>query len=180
MPTRLPRFGLLFSVVLVASGCALFRPPKADIDVTQLQAAFPAVEAIGAIVYMDEGGDPACEYFEYERGAFTSNPADEFCRVFERIDEPGQDGPPPVAFDEQARADLKTLLAAFKNTGAGLRYMNVALDADGSVESESTFAFDRCVYYRYHPGWADLPQDTPGEEVWAGVNGDWYQNDNCP
>jgi hypothetical protein len=126
------------------------------------------------------GGDPACEYFEYERGAFTSNPADEDCRVFERNDEPGIRGPAPVAFDDQARADLKAMLAAFDSTGAPLNYMNVVLTEEGSMGPGSGFAFDRCVYYKYRPGWAVLPEDIEGEQVSTGIDRDWYQTDSCP
>lgn len=163
----------------------MLRPPKADVDVTQVQAAFPVVEGFGAVAYMDDpavqGGDPACEYFEYARGAFTSNPADEFCMVlnFEEAGEPLW-GPAPVAFDDQARADLKAMLAAFASKGAPLRYLNVVLTQDGSMGPDSNFAFDRCVSYRYQPGWIVLPEDTPGEEVSTGIDPDWYRTDNCP
>ena len=174
-------------VVLVVSGCSLLRAPKADVDVSRVQAAFPAVEQLGAVVYMDdpavEGEDRGCEYFEYQRGAYASDPDDEFCRVFDYDDRHpggGPEGPVPGAFDDQARADVTAMLAAFDSVATPVRYMNVVLTADGSIGPDSNFAFDRCVYYWYQPSWKSLPDDFKGKEVSTGINADWYKTDNCP
>lgn len=182
-----PQPVLALLVVLGLSGCSLFRAPKAEVDVVQVQAAFSAVEQLGAVVYMhnpaDEGGDPACDYFEYARGAYTSTPGDEFCRVFDYDDRQpggGLEGPVPVAFDDQARADLASMLAAFDGVAAPLSYMNVVLAANGSIGPDSGFTFDRCVYYWYQPNWSVLPDDFQGKEVSTGINTDWYKTDSCP
>lgn len=187
MPRSHERRLLPLLVVVVVSGCALIRAPKASVDVTAVAAAFPTIESLGAVVYMHEdgsdSGDPECEYFEYGRGAFTSNPADEFCRVFDFDDRHpggGLEGPVPVAFDDQARADLGELLASFDGVGAPLDYMNLVLAPDGSVGADSGFMFDRCVSYWYQSGWAKLPEDIEGESVSSGLNADWYKTDNCP
>jgi hypothetical protein len=187
MPAPHGRRVLALLVVLLLSSCALFRAPKATVEVEAVAAAFPTIERLEAVVYMHEGGsdsdDPECEYFEYGRGAFTSNPADEFCRVFDFDDRHpggGMEGPVPVAFDDQARAHLAELLASFDGVGAPLDYMNLVLAPDGSVGADSGFSFDRCVSYWYQPGWTTLPEDIEGDSVSSGMNADWYKTDSCP
>ncbi len=172
--------------MLIVAGCAFFRMPKATVNVADVAAAFPTIERLSAVVYMlDAGGDdePDCEYFEYGRGAFTSNPDDEFCRVFDFGDRHpggGHEGPVPIAFDAEARTDLAALKHAFEGVGAPLNSMNAVLAVDGSVASDSGFAFDRCVTYWYHPGWTALPDDISGDSVSRGINADWYKTDGCP
>ena len=177
----------MLPLAAVLSGCALSGAPKASVDLAAVQAAFPTIERLGAVVYMHDGasdqGDPECEYFEYGRGAFSSNPAAEFCRVFDFDDRHpggGSAGQVPVAFDDQARADLIELLASFDGVGTPLAYMNLMLAADGSVTGDSGFRFDRCVSYWYQPGWSSLPEDLPGDSVSSGIDADWYKTDSCP
>ena len=176
---------LVFALLIVA-GCAFFRTPKATVNVADVAAAFPTLERLSAVVYMLDAGsgeEPGCEYFQYGRGAFTSNPDDEFCRVFDfdnRHPGGGDEGPVPIAFDAEARRDLAALKRAFEGVGAPLDYMNAVLAADGSVASDSGFAFDRCVTYWYHPGWTVLPEDIAGDSVSTGINADWYKTDGCP
>ena len=133
----------------------------------------------------NNGREPEdCVYFEYARGSFTSKPEDEWCRVFDLLDERrpggGPEGPVPVAFDDQARADMHAVLAAFDGVGTPLDYMNVVMDADGSIGPDSGFSFDRCVAYWYDPGWRRLPEDIPGESVSEGIDLNWYRTDHCP
>ncbi len=167
------------------SGCALFHAPKANVSVADVTAAFPTVERLGAVVYMFEAGQDGeadCEYFEYRQGAFTSKPHDEFCRVFDvdnRHPGGGSEGPVPVPFDDQARADLADFKKAFEGVGAPMDYMNGVLAADGSVGPDSGFAFDRCVTYWYQPGWTALPDDDP-DAVSTGIDANWYKSDGCP
>lgn len=186
-PLQRARSLVLFVITAVAvAGCASFATPKANVSVSDVGDAFPTIERLSAVVYMleaDGDGEPNCEYFEYGRGAFTSKPADEFCRVFdfdERHPGGGDEGPVPVAFDDKAQADLADLKQAFAGAGAPLDYMNLVLAADGSVGPDSGFAFDRCVAYWYQPGWDALPEDDPGESISSGINEDWYETDSCP
>jgi hypothetical protein len=178
-----PRISLLV-IVLVVAGCVLFSPPKAKVAVADIAAAFPEVDRLGAVVYMYEAGsdgEPDCEYFEYRRGAFTSKPEDRLCRVFDfdgRHTGGGDEGPIPVAFDEEAHADLVAFKRALDRVGAALVYMNAVLAADGSVGPDSGFKFDRCVAYWYQPGWTSLPEDIPGD-ISSGINEDWYNTDGC-
>jgi hypothetical protein len=127
-------------------------------------------------------GEPDCEYFEYSRGAFTSKPEDEFCRVFDfdnRHPGGGDEGPMPVVFDDEARADLADLKKAFDGVGAPLDYMNLVFDANGSVGPDSGFEFDRCVAFWYQPGWTALPDDIAGDFVSMAIDEDWYKTDAC-
>lgn len=168
------------------TGCALVAPAKADVDVAHIAAAFPTIERLSAVVYMHDPGndsDADCEYFEYGRGAFTSKPEDEFCRVFDyegRHEGGGDEGPVPVPFDDQALADLATLKSALAEDGLALDYMNVVLAPDGSVAGDSNFWFDRCVTYWYQPGWTTLPEDDPGKLVSTAIDSNWYKEDGCP
>jgi hypothetical protein len=177
------RFGavLLLTALL---GCALIGPKKADVDVAHVAAAFETIERLGAVAYMvqpeNEGED--CVYFQYKRGAFTSLPQDEFCRVFDfdnRQPGGGSEGPIPIAFDDAAKGDLAELKAALGGVGAPLDYMNLVLRADGSVGRDSGFAFDRCVMYWYEPGWTSLPEDIDEETVTTAIDSDWYEVDSC-
>jgi hypothetical protein len=183
--SRRARLVLLVAAGVALSGCTLFGPPaKATVPVAAMRAAFPTIERLAAVVYShDPAGDAVaeCEYFEYGRGAFTSDPADGSCRVFDPDDRHpggGAEGPVPVAFDDQARADLADLKRAFDGAGAPLDYMNLVLEADGSVGPDSTFAFDPCVTYVYQPGWSTLPSDE--DAVSTGIDADWYKTDGCP
>ena len=72
------------------------------------------------------------------------------------------------------------MLAAFDRVGTPLRYLNVVLTQEGLMGPDSGFAFDRCVYYSYQPGWTALPEDIPDEQVSTGIDGDWYRTDACP
>jgi hypothetical protein len=176
----------LLVVALVFSGCAMFRTPKATLSVDDIAVAFLTIQRLSAVVYSrdaSEDGEADCEYFQYGRGAFTSKPEDEFCRVFDFADRQpggGDEGPAPVAFDAQARTDLAEFLAALKSVGAPLNYMNLVPTADGSVGPDSNFAFDRCVSYVYQPGWTALPEDLSDDAVSSGINADWYKVDSCP
>jgi hypothetical protein len=172
---------------LALSGCTLLgSPAKATISPADLKAAFPTIERLASVVYShDPEGDAVaeCEYFEYGRGAFTSDPANASCRVFDPEDRHpggGAEGPVPVAFDDQARADLADLKRTFEGADAPLDYMNLVLGADGSVGPDSTFAFDPCVTYVYQPGWSTLPGDEDGDTVSTGIDADWYKTDSCP
>lgn len=163
-------------------GCAFFSPPKAQVDVRDIEAAFPTMQRLAVGVYwlMAGGEEDECEYFQYSRGAFTSRPDD--CRVFDYDDRQpggGAEGPVPDPFDEQARFDVADMLAAFEGVGAPLDYINVVVQADGSVGPDSNFSFDRCVMYVYDPGWTTLPEADP-DSIAAGVNTDWYSIDDCP
>jgi hypothetical protein len=177
---------LLMVIALVISGCALFRTPKATVSVDDITLAFPTIQRLSAVVYSNEAGQDGaadCEYFEYGRGAFTSKPEDEFCRVFDfanRQPGGGSEGPAPAAFDAQARADLAEFLAAFKPVGVPLDYVNLVPTANGSIGPDTNLAFDRCVSYVYQPGWTTLPEDTPGDSVSSGIDKNWYKADGCP
>src|SRR6476660_8252328 len=90
MPTTLTGRMLLLVAAAAAmcglAGCALLRTPKADVSVDAVATAYSTVQRLGALVYMFEAaqdGEANCEYFEYQRGAFTSKPQDEVCRVFD-------------------------------------------------------------------------------------------------
>ena len=158
---------VLGAAALAVSGCVLLDAPKASVSVEDIGAAFPTVQRLQAVVYMRDAGEVGeadCEYFEYKRGAFTSKPDDEFCRVFDfegRQPGGGDEGPVPVAFDDTARSDLEALKEAFHGVSAPLDYMNLVLAADGAVGPDSGFRFDRCVAYWYQPGWTVLPEDDP-------------------
>jgi hypothetical protein len=180
------RRGVVFLAALLASGCVLLAPSKASVKVSDIESVFPTIEQLSAVVYMHEPGiDGAadCEYLEYERGAFTSNAADEFCRVFDFDNRhPGgsSEGPAPVTFDAQALTDLAELKKAFDRVSIPLDYMNVVLNPDGHVGPDSGFSPDRCVTYWYQPDWANLPEDITGDSISIGINADWYKTDWCP
>jgi hypothetical protein len=173
------------AAAVTLAGCAFLRAAKADVAVTDVEAAFPTVERLGAVVYMVEAGQdggPDCEYFEYQRGAFTSTPEDEFCRVFDfdsRHPGGGHEGPVPTPLDDQAHADLADFKNAFDDVGSPIDYMNAVLAPDGSVGPDTGFNFDRCVAYWYEPGWTSLPDDDP-DSVSTGIDANWYKTDNCP
>jgi hypothetical protein len=183
---RANRAALLMVVALVFSGCAVFRTPKVTVSVDDIAMAFPTIQRLSAVVYLHEAGQDGaadCEYFEYGRGAFTSKPEDEFCRVFDFADRQpggGSEGPAPAAFDAQAQADLAEFLAAFEAVGARLDYMNLVPAENGSVGPDTNFAFDRCVSYVYQPGWTTLSEDVSGDSISSGIDRDWYKTDGCP
>ena len=187
-PTLTGRMFLLVAMaaaMFAIAGCAFLRTPKANVAVGDIATAFPTVQRLGAVVYMFEAGQDGeadCEYFEYQRGAFTSKPQDEFCRVFDFDDRHpggGNEGPVPVPLDDQARADLVDFKKAFEGVGASIDYMNAVLASDGSVGPDSGFDFDRCVAYWYDPGWTALPNDDP-DSVSTGIDANWYKTDSCP
>jgi hypothetical protein len=185
------RPGLIQSLVpivlatLAIAGCALSVRPSADVVVANIATAFPAIERLSAVIYLNEegsDGEPGCEYFVYVRGAFTSKPTDQFCRVFDFDDRQpggGDAGPSPVEFDDLARADLADLKVAFERVGAPLKYLNLVIAPNGSVGPDSVFDFDGCIVYWYRPGWTVLPVDESGDSVSTGIDEDWYETDNC-
>ena len=171
------RCGLLAIAALVVAGCAV----KANVSVADLESLFPVLERHAAYVYMLDDGNPetACEYFEYRRGAFNSDPADEFCRVFRFHPGGGDKGPVPVAFDDEARKDLADLKREFDRVGVPIDYINVVFDVDGSVASRSQFSADGCVEYWYEPGGTTLPDDAP-KAITTVIDDEWYKIDHCP
>jgi hypothetical protein len=177
---------LVVVAALVFAGCGLFRPSKSTVSVDDIALAFPTIQRFSAVAYSHEAGQDGeadCQYFQYGRGAFSSKPEDEFCRIYDfdnRQPGGGPEGPVPVAFDARPRTDLAELLTVFKSVGAPLDYMNVAPTSDGSVGPDSYFDFDRCVTYVYQPGWTTLPEDDPGRYVSTGINVDWFKTDLCP
>ncbi len=165
------RVALLTLAALSVAAC--LGPTKIRVSVADFASLFPIVERLSVAVYMDDPYSD-CEYFEYGRGAFSSTPADEFCRVFDLPDRPV-----PVAYDAQALADLAELKKEFNRVGLPMEYINVVFDSAGSVGPDSAFSADPCVTYWYEPGWSALPEDYPGA-VSGAIDADWYRTDICP
>ena len=119
--------------------------------------------------------DPSiCEFFSYERGAFSANLDDDSCGWIQG------DPPPPSmgAFDEQARADLTKLKDAFQERGIPISFVALRRGSDGNI-ARGTFHADGCVSYEYEPGWASLPEAEKGETVTA-IDANWWKSDICP
>ena len=174
---------LLILAGLMVAAC--LAPAKAKVSVSDLTALFPTIERLGVRSYtVDTRTDqPDCVFFEYGRGAFTSDPSDEFCRVW-RVDPQNPDagwvGPAPVAFDQQAHNDLAALKGEFDRVGVPIEYLYINLDPAGAVGPDSAFDADRCIAYFYQPDWSALPEDIPGKSVSTGITADWYKTDHCP
>jgi hypothetical protein len=121
-----------------------------------------------------------CEYLKYARGAFTTKPDDEFCRVFPA----GDDGTwAPQPFDDQARTDLEQLhreveLRGARIPGASLR---IFFDQDGSIAPGSEFNFGGCDSYVYSPGQATPPWSRELDEgvIATGLDSNWYKVESC-
>jgi hypothetical protein len=151
---------------------------KAHVSISSLTALFPTIERLGVSKYLVETrtDKPDCVFFEYRHGAFTSDPSDEFCRVF---GEPGPTDPTPVPFDETANVDLASLRGEFNRLDVPIQYLFIHLDSDGAVGPGSAFNADRCVGYFYQPGWSTLPEADP-DVVSTGIDANWYKTDFCP
>ncbi len=164
---------MLIVIAGLVAGC--LPPTKANVSVTSLEGLFPIIKRLHIDAYMVEPrtDQPACVFFLSRRGAFSSDPSDEFCRVF------GAGGPPAVAFDQQASDDLAELKGEFDLVGVPVQYLYINLGAGASIGPESAFSADRCVAYFYSPGWSALPEPERNT-VSSGITADWYKTDSCP
>ncbi len=154
---------------LAAGGCAA----KAKVDVADLEGMFPRMQRMSVNVLTLES-NPECQYFEYSRGAFTSNMPDDSCGWAN-----GHPPPSRSAFDERARQDMATLQDGFSRLGIPIAWIYIERGTDGSIGSGSFFAADRCVFYYYAPRWTRLPEAGKHEAV-TGINPNWYKTDLCP
>jgi hypothetical protein len=134
---------------------------------------FPTIDRLSVAAYTLET-NPACEYFEYERGAFAANLDDEYCGWFN-----GHPPPHRVQFDKQASEDLAVLKGGFEKFGIPIRLISIARGSDGLVGAGSYFAADRCVTYKYEPGRSSAPEAGKNEAVTV-IDANWYRIDICP
>jgi hypothetical protein len=143
--------------------------------VSQLESVFPLLERLGTLAYMHEPTLDGCEYLQYSRGAFSTDPASDTCWMARGSDEPI---PSPVEFDGQATIDVGELRSHFAQVGAPIRSLYVDFRNDGTIAAAS-FSVDGCITYYFEPGWTELPK--PDEtEVSTRIDSMWYQTDYCP
>ena len=174
-PRTTPHTWLLV-VAWVVAACSLTPTVKARVSVANIESVFPVIEADRAQSYLRDAstGQGDCIFFEYRRGSFSSEPADDTCVV---IHDPAVT-PNVEPFDAGATRDLSALLSAFHTAGLPLQSMYVNLESGGRIGTESAFSFDRCVTYYYAPGWSTLPHDDAHSRS-VGVSADWYKTDFC-
>lgn len=152
--------------VLAVDGCSV----KAKVNVADLEAMFPAIQQLSVkMLTMDDD----CQYFDYARGAFSSNLPDDTCGSANGFSPPSRS-----SFDDRASQDLATLQDGFSRLGIPIKEIIIERGADGSIGSGSFFEADGCVFYHYAPSWTTLPE--AGKDVVAGIDPNWYKTDLCP
>jgi hypothetical protein len=155
---------LLTGVAIAALllGCGLGRVDRTE-AVADLETLLPTIDAFRVTNFLI---DERCHYIAYERGVFVTDPDSEDCIL-------DMDGPYPRArIDDQARADIESILAESDRLGQRLHHAFVQYDADGTMIVGS-FGFDWDRDFVYEPHWVELPSED-SQEVTA-IDADWYE-----
>jgi hypothetical protein len=160
---RLPTIrstGRLIQVLCIASLVAACGHQWAD-EVAALEADFPAIEQlhVNGFTHLDECGD----YLDYPRGVFVTDPGSSCYSGYGGTGE-------RQAFDDQARADLETMVAATEANGPRLQSAFVTYLPDGAVGPNSTFSFTTDYHFVYRPS-----ADNEYLQCAIEIGADWYK-----
>jgi hypothetical protein len=168
---------------LAVVGCSKPGLPDGSDTARKLEQLFPLIVDLQLRVYLWEED---CEYVFYRRGAFASNPNDQWCRVFDFDGRhPGGNGALlPRPFDDVARADLDRFKSELKAVGIRVDYLNAVFDVrSGDLAGPSNFSIaGTCGTLEYSREWSpeDMPRSFAGDSEVYRVDDEWFLVDYCP
>jgi len=155
---RLARVALVASLALGCGSSILPADTRSDI-VARLDEVRPAVDAMELLAYRNLRW---CRNIVYAHGAFSSDPSDSTCNLFEEQ---------PVDFDAQATADFDALVQRLSDAGVDVSAIR-RRPASAQEGDRLRFTIGQSTFV-YSPGYT-LPESDRGELEFFAIDADWY------